>query len=93
MENETPITAETKALQQADVSGSATLKDTIAIEIMKSFIETQGRRRRITFLNRIKYWLGRNDWKADYDYNMPQIAQKSYECAEMMMEARKQHCH
>lgn len=91
MENETSITAETEALNKALVSSSATLRDFYAAEILKAFLAAQCKRR-MTPLSRLKWWIGgkgwASDWKADYDYNFKNAAEKAFECADIMLKAR-----
>lgn len=92
MENENNNLTENSALHKADVSSSVTTRDYFAAEVMKTFLANQGQYRKMTPLSRLKWWLGGNgwcnDWKAEYDYNMEQIAKQSFLCADMMMKAR-----
>ena len=45
----------------------------------------------MTPLSRLKYWLGGkgwcSDWKADFDYNLQDIAKKSFILADEMLKA------
>lgn len=87
MENETSNLAETEAL----VISSATLRDYYATEILKAFLAAQSKIR-MTLLSRLKWWIGgkgwASDWKADYDYNFKNTAEKAFECADIMLKAR-----
>jgi len=57
----------------------------VALEVMKIFVESQAKHRRMTLLNKIKYFLGMNGWKADFDLNFYDIAKKSFMMAEEML--------
>lgn len=59
-------------------------RDHIAIECMKLMIATQLKRRRVTPLNRVTMYLGMGG-RQHFDINMPNIAIKSYECADYMI--------
>lgn len=91
MENSNSNLTENSALQQANVSSSATLRDYYATEILKALLAAQSKRR-MTPLSRLKWWLGgkkwASSWKAEYDYNFNQAAEKAFECADIMLKAR-----
>lgn len=91
MENETSKSQLAEALNKHNVSSSATLRDFYAAEILKALLAAQSHRR-MTPLSRLKWWLGGkgwcNTWKADYDYNFKNAAEKAFECADIILEAR-----
>lgn len=63
------------------------LRDLIAIESMKIILEKQGERR-LSIIDRIKFWLGINGWRVNFDYNLNQTAERAYEMAELMIKER-----
>jgi hypothetical protein len=64
-------------------------RDYFAAEAMKVFLSNQARHRRMTPLSRLKWWLGGkgrcSDWKADYDINISNLVDYSYQVADEMM--------
>jgi hypothetical protein len=83
--------SKTEALNKPLVSSTATRRQELATEAMKLFLANQGRYRKMTPLSRLKYWLGGkgwcSDWKADFEYNLQDIAKKSFILADEMLKA------
>lgn len=73
-------------------SSGVSLRDFYAVTVLGSLMSNQGSRVRMTPLSRLKYWLGGkgwcSDWRADYDYNAEQIAEKTFEIADQVLKAR-----
>ena len=80
-------TKTTPQLLENAVSGSALRRQELATEIMKIFLSNQGKYRRMTIMSKINYFLGNKDYKVDFDYNFDDIAKKSYEMADAMLNA------
>ncbi len=74
----------------ADFSRSAFNRQELAMEIMKVMLANQGRYRRMTLLSKLKFALGMNGWKANFDYNFNDTAKKSFMMADEMLKADKE---
>lgn len=57
----------------------------LAIEVMKIFLLSTARHRRMTLINRIKFYLGRKDYKAAFDYDMNDVLVKSFFMADAIL--------
>lgn len=63
-------------------------RDLLAKDIIKIHVNHQVKRRRMSLLSRIKWWLNIDGWQADYDLNAKDIIKKSYEFADIAIKAR-----
>jgi len=69
-------------------SGGMSLRDYFAAKAMQSFIQNQGIRR-MTVVNKIKFFFGLNTWRAEFDYNMNNISKVSFDMADEMLKKRE----
>jgi hypothetical protein len=74
-----------------NTENNISIRDFYAAEILKALILAQSKRR-MTLINRLKWWLGGNgcmgDWKAHYDYNFKHLAEKALEFADDVLQER-----
>lgn len=66
-------------------TGKSLVLNEVASEVMKILLESQAKHRRMTLPSKLKYFLGMNGWKADFDLNFYDIAKKSFIMAEEML--------
>lgn len=78
---------EGRPVQETVEGDYVTLRDHYAAKAMSALVEKQGMPR-MTPLNRLKFWIGRDDWKATHDYNFEDAAKKSFEVADIILKAR-----
>lgn len=64
-------------------------RDKIALEVMKIFLTHQGTRTR-NLKSRLMQFFGIKGWSQSFDYNIKDIANKSYEMADQMIEESKE---
>lgn len=62
-------------------------RDLVALELAKTFLAAQLAHRRMTLIGRLKWYLGFEGVKQNFDTNFKDIANKSYEMADTLIEA------
>lgn len=61
----------------------------LAFEIIKILLANQGKYRRMTLINKLKYYLGMKDFKAEFDYNFDDIVKNAFIVADLILLANK----
>lgn len=79
---------ETKQEQIISKIEGLTIRDFYASEAMKGFIEIGGKYRRMKLIDRLKWWITGNSYKANFDYDFNNISLRAFELADQMIKER-----